>query len=350
MITEILKINPKSPEQSRIEIAAQVLRKGGTVAFPTETVYGLGADALDPKAVAKIFMAKGRPSDNPLIVHISDIRQVDRLVKNIPERAIKLMELFWPGPLTIVFKKADIIPDIISAGLDTVAIRFPSHPVAQALIQAAGIPIAAPSANTSGKPSPTVAQHVINDLLGKIDMIIEGGPARVGLESTVVDLTEETPALLRPGGVTYEQLKKIMPDICIDPVVLDKLENGKAPRAPGMKYTHYSPEAEVVVVEGSGEKVTDMIHSLVEENRAKGLKVGVLTDDENMGAYHADCVLSAGKAQHPETIAANLFYKLREFDEEKVDIVFAQSVSERGIGLAIRNRLNKAAGYKIIRV
>lgn len=350
MNTQILKINPQNPEKDKIEQAAQVWRDGGTVAFPTETVYGLGANALNEAAVKKIFEAKGRPADNPLIVHISDFEEVDRLVENIPAGTKHLMSSFWPGPLTIIMKKSNIIPDIITAGLDTVAIRLPSHPIARSLIKVSGIPIAAPSANTSGKPSPTIAQHVIDDLFGKVDIIIDGGPAEVGLESTVIDVTGEIPVLLRPGGVTYEQLRSVLGEVQVDPAVLSALSADVVPRSPGMKYTHYSPNAEVVIVEGEKEKVIHAINRLVEENCRKGLKVGVMAVDETARLYHADCVLAVGSEGQPQTIAANLFYKLREFDQMGVDIIFAQSVKEQGIGMAIRNRLNKAAGYNIIKV
>ncbi|MDK2798812.1 MAG: L-threonylcarbamoyladenylate synthase [Clostridiales bacterium] len=348
--TKILKINVNSPEADKIEYAAKALKEGGTVAFPTETVYGLGADALNTEAVKKIFEAKGRPADNPLIVHISKIEEVDKLVESVSNDAKKLMSAFWPGPLTIIMKKSNIIPQIITAGLDTVAIRLPSHPIARELIKTAGIPIAAPSANISGKPSPTIAQHVVDDLFGKVDVIIDGGTAAVGLESTVIDMSSEVPALLRPGGITYEHLREILGDVQIDPAMLSKINADVIPRSPGMKYTHYSPNAEVVIVEGEKEKVVNAINQLVEIKRNKGLKVGVMALDETVKRYKADYVFSVGSENKPETIAANLFYKLREFDQVGVNIIFAQSVSEKGIGMAIRNRLNKAAGYNIIKV
>jgi len=348
--TEILKINADNIDQEKIEFAARILRNGGTVAFPTETVYGLGANALDEVAVRKIFHAKGRPADNPLIVHISDMKQLDRLVREIPDNAIKLAERFWPGPLTLIFKKSEIIPDVISAGLETVGIRFPSHPIAQELIHASHVPIAAPSANVSGKPSPTIAQHVIDDLMGKVDVIIDGGSVKVGVESTVLDITGGIPVLLRPGGVTVEELKSAVGEVMIDPVVLDKVTDHVIPRAPGMKYTHYSPKAQVIVVEGEDEKVIQKINMLTEQSKKAGLKVGVMAMDHTLHCYHADCILSVGNKELPSTIAANLFYTLREFDRAGVDIIYAQSVSEKGIGLAIRNRLNKAAGYNIIKV
>jgi len=350
MRTDILKINPDHIEMDKIECAARILKEGGLVAFPTETVYGLGANALDEHWVREIFIAKGRPSDNPLIVHISGIESLNRLVMEIPEYAVKLMNAYWPGPLTLIFKKSDIIPDIISAGLDTVAIRFPSHPIARALIHSAGVPIAAPSANTSGKPSPTVAEHVIEDLYGKVHMIIDGGSVEVGLESTVVDITGKIPVLLRPGGITVEELEAVVGEISIDPVVLGKAAENSHPRSPGMKYRHYAPKAKVIIVEGEDEKVIHKINMLSEQARKEGFKVGIMAFDNTVKRYHTDCVLSVGSKESPETIAANLFYTLREFDQIGVDVIFAQSVNDRGIGLAIRNRLNKAAGYNIINV
>lgn len=350
MKTQILKINPVKPEKNQIELAARVLREGGTVAFPTETVYGLGAHALNEVAVKKIFDAKGRPSDNPLIVHISEICEVDKLVSSVPQGARKLMEAFWPGPLTIVMYRSHVIPDVITAGLSTVAVRIPSHPIARMLLSAAGVPVAAPSANLSGKPSPTVGQHVIDDLFGKVDVIIDGGSSKVGLESTVIDMTASTPLILRPGGVTYAQLKEILGEVAIDPGVLEKLEHNVTPRSPGMKYTHYSPKADVIIVEGEGGKVAGKINELTRENQLNGLKVGVLALEKTAGLFRADKVLIVGDENQPETVAANLFYRLREFDRLGVDIIYAQSVNDEGIGMAIRNRLNKAAGYRIIKV
>ncbi|NLY43105.1 MAG: threonylcarbamoyl-AMP synthase [Clostridiaceae bacterium] len=347
-MTKIIKINEEEPEQDKIRLAAQVLQEGGTVAFPTETVYGLGANALSEDAVKKIFEAKGRPADNPLIVHIAEYDEINRLVCGISEQAKRLTDKFWPGPLTVILKKRDIVPDIITAGLDTVAIRFPSHPIARSLIREAGVPIAAPSANTSGKPSPTTARHVMDDLLGKVDMIIDGGSTEVGLESTVVDMSGECPVLLRPGGITYEQLRDVLGEVQVDPAVLSRLQENGIPRSPGMKYKHYSPNAEVIIVEGEEEKVISKIQKMVEEYRKKGLKVGVMAVHETASFFNADCVLSVGSKKRPETIAANLFATLREFDRLGMEIVFAQSVDQKGIGLAVRNRLNKAAGFNII--
>ncbi|WP_349239136.1 L-threonylcarbamoyladenylate synthase [Petroclostridium sp. X23] len=348
--TEILRINPVQPEMDKIEYAAKVLRDNGTVAFPTETVYGLGANALNEQAVHKIFHAKGRPADNPLIIHISDLIELDKLVAGTTETVQKLASAFWPGPLTIIMKKSDIIPKIITAGLDTVAVRFPSHSVARSLIKASGLPIAAPSANSSGKPSPTIAQHVIDDLLGKVDMIIDGGPTEVGLESTVIDTTDEIPVLLRPGGITIEQLRNVLGEVHVDTAVTREIDKSTIPRSPGMKYTHYAPNAQVIIIEGNRQKVIETINQMTEEKRSQGMKVGVMSVDETASLYHAHHVLSVGSEGNPQSIAANLFHTLRKFDELGVDIIYAQSVNEQGIGMAIRNRLNKAAGYNIVRV
>ena len=351
MQTKIITINENQVSKEPIDIAADILRQGGTVAFPTETVYGLGANALDTRAVEGIFKAKGRPGDNPLIVHIVDIKQMDKLVKSIPEKAIKLAQAFWPGPLTMVFKKLVCVPSAVTAGLDTVAIRIPAHPVAQQIICAADIPIAAPSANRSGKPSPTTAKHVMQDLLGKIDAIVDGGSATLGLESTVIDMTAKVPVLLRPGSITLEQLREVVGKVDVAQGVLEALEKSAIVRSPGMKYTHYAPTADVVVVEGETAKVVDAIQTLIQQEKAKGRKVGVLSMDETAHAYEeADHVLSVGSQKKLETIAAKLFAQLREFDKTDVDIIFAQSISNEGIGMAIRNRLNKAAGYRVIKV
>lgn len=348
--TEILKINIENIQQEQIEYAAKILRAGGTVAFPTETVYGLGANALNEVAVKKIFKAKGRPADNPLIVHIADFQTLNSLTNFITDEMKKLMENFWPGPLTMVVPRSNIIPDIVTAGLDTVAVRFPAHPIAQKLIKAAELPIAAPSANTSGKPSPTVASHVIEDLDGKVDVIIDGGAAKVGLESTVIDMTSKTPILLRPGGVTWEQLTSVLGKVEVDPGVLEKVGADSKPRSPGMKYKHYAPKAEVVIVEGEREQVIEKIRQLIEEKQGQGLKVGVMASEETASFYEADCVLTVGSEQQPETIAAHLFYTLRAFDEKGVDVVYTQFIGTEGIGMAVRNRLQKAAGYNIIKV
>ncbi|MBR6401009.1 MAG: threonylcarbamoyl-AMP synthase [Firmicutes bacterium] len=348
MKTTILTVDPKDTKLNN-EIyakAAEVINTGGLVAFPTETVYGLGANALDGTAVKKIYKAKGRPSDNPLIAHISAIEQLYALVRDISPAAQRLMKAFWPGPMTLVFKKKDIIPSETSGGLDTVAIRYPENKTAQDFITACGVPIAAPSANTSGKPSPTRASHVEYDLDGKIDMIIDGGSCEFGLESTIVDVSGLTPCLLRPGSVTLEMLREIVPDITVDKAVLGRLNEGERPKAPGMKYTHYSPDASVTIVRGSTEKTVCEINRLLEEHGAE--KCGVIATEETKDGYNTENVLVIGSRRHPETIAANLFKMLRKCDYYGYKLVFVEGFPESEIGLAIMNRLKKAAGYNII--
>jgi len=301
--------------------AAKALREGRLVAFPTETVYGLGANALDPQAVRRIFESKGRPLDNPLIVHIANISQLEPLVKEIPDRAEALIRAFWPGPLTLVMKKSELVPDEITAGLDTVAVRMPDNPVALRLIEEAGVPVAAPSANLSGRPSPTTYQHVLEDLNGRIEYIINGGPCKIGVESTVLDITSETPVILRPGGVTMEMLETVIGKVETDAVL--KPEDGKKPRSPGMKYRHYSPNAEMFLVEGESEEVVRKINLLTSENSAKGLRTGVLSSLENKDRYTAQVVVNIGSLSCLEEVASKLYNALRKFDEEKVDKIYS---------------------------
>lgn len=350
MKTEIIKLDLDYMDMDKIDHAAGILKSGGLVAFPTETVYGLGANALDETAVKKIFEAKGRPSDNPLIVHISSKNEVDRLVRSIPANAEKLMNTFWPGPLTLVLDKSGLVPQVITAGLDTVAVRVPSHPAALALIKAAGLPIAAPSANTSGKPSPTLAEHVIEDLTGKVDVIIDAGNSTVGLESTVLDVTVDPAVILRPGGITPEQLEQVLGIVGIEPALSGKMDKDIKPRSPGVKYTHYSPKAQVIVIEGMLPGVVEKISELLREYERKGIKAGVLATEQTQGFYTGAEVISAGSRNNPETIASSLFGALREFDNRKVEVILAEAIEKTGIGLAVMNRLNKAAGYHIIKV
>ena len=312
--------------------AADILRSGGLVAIPTETVYGLGANAFDRKAVLSIFTAKGRPADNPLIVHISDLSQLDDIVVEINDNAKKLMNKFWPGPLTIVMKKSDKIPLEVSAGLDTVAVRMPSHSVAKALLDSCKLPIAAPSANTSGKPSPTTAKHVFDDMDGRIDAIIDGGNCEVGLESTVIDVTDEIPRLLRPGGITYEQLCEVLGEV----IKNYEFSDGETPRSPGVKYKHYAPKAKVVVIKGDFKKY-------VENTANKYEKVGVLCHEEYL--LPSNCTVKY-MGLTPEEYANSLFLHLRAFDDEGVDIILAEDIDDKGINLAVSNRLYKAAGYE----
>lgn len=346
MNTQIIKIDKDNIDKEKINKAGTIIRDGGLVAFPTETVYGLGANALCESAVKSTFIAKGRPSDNPLIIHITDKNDILKIAREFPPMAKKLVDAFSPGAFTIILKKQYNIPECVTAGLDTVAIRIPSNPVARELITAAGVPISAPSANVSGKPSPTEAKHVIADMDGRIDCIIDGGSCDVGIESTVVDATGEYPIILRPGGVTFDDIKKICPDVRIDRHIIDSVTVTDTPRSPGMKYKHYSPDADVVVVEGELDNVYRKILSLIEENKNTGKKIGVMTMTNN--TYDADCILNVGTSN--KDYAKNLFAKLREFDDNKIDIVFAEFCDLDDYGLSVKNRLYKSAGNKVIHV
>jgi len=348
METIIRRIDTETEYDEILNEAAGIIRKGGLVAFPTETVYGLGADGLNADACKNIYIAKGRPSDNPLILHISDYDQLDMIVKEVPDKAKKLMDSFWPGPLTIIFKKLECVPDSVTGGLDTVAVRFPSNILANRLIALAGTPVAAPSANSSGKPSPTRASHVEADLKGKIDMIIDGGSCDVGVESTIVDITGERPCLLRPGGVTVEMLKRVVGEIDVDKAVLKTLDDDEKPKAPGMKYKHYSPNAEVVLVKGKKNAVIDRINSFIAENELNGISTGVMAADDTVSLYKCGCVIGLGDREDLKAIASNLFDALRRFDDENVDIVYSEVFETSDEGLAVMNRLNKAAGFKYI--
>lgn len=353
MDTLILKVDFENPENNSdtFNKAADIIKKGGLVAFPTETVYGLGGDGLNPDASKKIYAAKGRPSDNPLILHIWQTSQLYELVESVGDNAKKLIDAFWPGPLTLVFKKKAIVPDETSGGLDTVAVRYPENKVANMFIKTAGTPIAAPSANTSGRPSPTRASHVEFDLNGKIDMIIDGGHCEFGLESTIVDVSDDSrPCLLRPGSITLGMLKEVLGDIAVDKAVVTRLEPGEQPKAPGMKYMHYSPNADVVIVRGDNERVVEKINSLIEKSNADGFKTGVIATLENEDKYKNTDVLVVGTKAEPETIAANLFKMLRKCDYHGIQKVYAEGLAEDELGLAIMNRLKKAAGYYIIEV
>ena len=391
--------------------AAGILRSGGLVAFPTETVYGLGGNALDEDAARKIYAAKGRPSDNPLIAHVSCVEEVEPLVKEIPEAGRKLMEAFWPGPLTMIFPKSEKVPYGTTGGLDTVAIRMPDDPVANRLIALAGVPVAAPSANTSGRPSPTTADHVWQDMNGRIEMIIDGGPVGIGVESTIVDVSSAVPAVLRPGAITMEMLEEVLGEVCVDPAILGPLSADVRPKAPGMKYKHYAPKADLTLVEpgtgteresgaeqvtgaeqktgaeqvtgaeqknGAGQKtgaeqktgadrntgadpetgldetqLQAMICKVRELSREKieaGYKVGVICTDESRGCYTDGEVRSIGARKSQASVAHNLYALLREFDDLGVDYIFSESFPKDHLGQAIMNRLSKAAGYKIVKV
>ena len=374
-------------KDEELKEAAGILRSGGLVAFPTETVYGLGGNALDEDAAGKIYAAKGRPSDNPLIAHVSCMEEVAPLVKEIPEAGRKLMEAFWPGPLTMIFPKSEKVPYGTTGGLDTVAIRMPDDPVANRLIALAGVPVAAPSANTSGRPSPTTADHVWQDMNGRIDMIIDGGPVGIGVESTIVDVSSAVPAVLRPGAITMEMLEEVLGEVSVDPAILGPLSADVRPKAPGMKYKHYAPKADLTLVEpGTGteresgaEQVTGaeqktgadwntgaapetgldetqlqaMIRKVRELSREKieaGYKVGVICTDESRGCYTDGEVRSIGARKSQASVAHNLYALLREFDDLGVDYIFSESFPKDHLGQAIMNRLSKAAGYKIVKV
>ena len=351
MNTKLIKIeDTKQIKDEELAEAAQILRDGGLVAFPTETVYGLGANALDEAAAKKIYAAKGRPSDNPLIAHISCLEELKPLVAYIPETGRKLAEAYWPGPLTMVFPKSDIVPYGTTGGLDTVAVRMPSDPVANRLIKLAGVPVAAPSANTSGRPSPTTAQHVWQDMEGKIEMILDGGPVGIGVESTIVDVSGDVPTLLRPGAITMEMLRETVGRVEIDPAIQAPPSADLRPKAPGMKYRHYAPHADLQLVEGETDKVVETINALVKEKLAEGKKVGVICTDETKDRFPQGEVRSVGLRAKEETIAHNLFAVLREFDDLDVDCIYSESFSKDHLGQAIMNRLTKAAGYHVLKV
>lgn len=347
MKTVIVAIDAVKPEPDLIGQAAAVIQQGGLVAFPTETVYGLGANGLDGNAARGIFAAKGRPADNPLILHIADKADVEPLVKSTPANAHALMQAFWPGPLTVVLERSNIVPDAVTAGLDSVAIRLPRAVVARSLIQAAGVPIAAPSANASGRPSPTTAQAVLHDLDGKVDMILDGGPCDVGLESTVVDCTTPVPTLLRPGGITREMLLDVLGELEMDRNMADQAVK---PRSPGMKYTHYAPAAPLSLVEAPAQLRREIFGRIVESALSEGKRVGVVASSETLKHLPKEIIRADyGSCSDKNLIAVRLYDCLRRFDDIPVDIIFGEAVDEEGVGLAIMNRLRKAAGYRIIK-
>lgn len=351
METKVVKISDKKyvRDEELLE-AAHIIQNGGLVAFPTETVYGLGANALDEEAAKKIYAAKGRPSDNPLIAHISCMEELPAIVKEIPEAGRKLAEKYWPGPLTMIFPKKDVVPYGTTGGLDTVAVRMPSDPVANRLIKLAGVPVAAPSANTSGRPSPTKAEHVIEDMDGKIEMIIDGGEVGIGVESTIVDVSGAVPTLLRPGAITMEMLRETLGRVDVDPAILGPVGADVKPKAPGMKYRHYAPKADMVLVEGEMEQVVEYINREAKKAEAAGKKVGIICTEESRSMYPEGILEVIGSREHEETVAHNLFAVLRDFDERQVDCIFSESFSKDRLGQAIMNRLCKAAGYHIVRV
>lgn len=349
MKTVVFRINDLNEDLHLIEDAAKAIKKGGIVAFPTETVYGLGADALNEEAVGKIFEAKGRPQDNPLIIHVAS-KDVSKYVEDISETAQKLMNRFWPGPLTLILNKKNIVPNVTSANLDTIGIRMPDNEVALKLIELSGTTIAAPSANISGRPSPTDIERCVEDLNGKVDYIIGGQKSKVGVESTIVDCTVNPPVVLRPGGLTLEMLREVDPSIKLDDGLMTKPTEDFKPKAPGMKYKHYAPKAKVRIVSGNNEKVVEKIQKMVHNYIDNGKRVGILSSEENASEYTEGKVISIGSLNDLNEVARNLFEDLRKFDDMNVDIILAEAYEEKGIGIAIMNRLKKSAGYDIINV
>ena len=353
MKAEIAVMTAENIDRKAIARGGEILKNGGLVAFPTETVYGLGGNALDPKASMKIYAAKGRPSDNPLIVHIADIRDLDKIVTEVPEKARILAEKYWPGPLTMILPKADIVPKETTGGLDSVAVRFPSDPIAQELILAAGGYVAAPSANTSGRPSPTTAGHVAEDLGEAIDMIIDGGQVNIGLESTIVDLTGDVPMILRPGYVTQKMLEEVANQVDVDKTILDANCHLR-PKAPGMRYRHYAPKGDLTIIEGAQDAVKEAICEKSRQATADGHRVGIIATDETMEAYrqnsNAASIKSVGSRLDEAAVGRSLYRILREFDDENLDILFSESFAESGFGQAIMNRLLKAAGHHVEQV
>ncbi len=355
MQTTIVAIGDGDTAESideKLSVAGDVIRRGGLVAFPTETVYGLGGDALCPASSGKIYAAKGRPSDNPLIIHIAEMAALEHIVCEIPKKAAKLAEVFWPGPLTMIFKKSAIVPHQTTGGLDTVAVRMPSHPLAALLIKKAGGYVAAPSANLSGKPSPTLAKYVVQDLDGRIDMILAADGVEIGLESTIVDLTGEIPVILRPGYITQKMLSEVVGETELDITIYDS-DTAQAPKAPGMKYRHYAPKGELVIVEGEPQRVARYINEQAAAHEAAGLRTGVIATLEQFAQYQATSVKNAGSRCDAHEAAKKLYTFLREFDDEKIDCIYAESFADtmdQGFGQAVMNRLLKAAGHKVIHV
>ncbi|MBP5324986.1 MAG: threonylcarbamoyl-AMP synthase [Pseudobutyrivibrio sp.] len=353
MITKIMDVSEEPINIEYIREASEILKNGGLVAFPTETVYGLGGDATDKEASRKIYAAKGRPSDNPLIVHIADFSQLEQITENLPETARLLADAFWPGPLTMVCNKNQVIPYETTGGLDTVAVRMPNNPVALALIRESGCMIAAPSANTSGRPSPTKASHVYEDLSGKIEAILDGGAVDIGLESTIVDLTEDVVTILRPGFINMDMLREVVGEVRMDPGIVynDKgTTSGAKPKAPGMRYKHYAPKGDLTIISGEEDTVVEKINQLTREALKEGKKVGIIATSETGDRYPEGEVLVIGNRSDESSIAHNLYDILRRFDELSVDLIYSESFATPKMGQAIMNRLLKAAGQKTIEV
>lgn len=347
MKTKVQFIKDIDKDIKYLEEAAEIIKNGGIGAFPTETVYGLGANALDGEAVKKIFVAKGRPQDNPLIIHIADKKDIDKYVAEIPKYAQELMDKFWPGPLTIILKKKDIVSDVTSAGLDTVGVRMPNDEIALKLIELSGVPIAAPSANISGRPSPTDIERCEEDLNGRVDFIIGAKKSEIGVESTIVDATSEHLCVLRPGGITLEMLKDIDEGVYIDKAILTTLDKDTKPKAPGMKYKHYAPKAKVRMVQGPINKMVEKIKEIVHNYIDEDLKVGIMATDETISMYDEGIVKSLGTREDLTSVTKNLFEMLRAFDDLGVDIIITEAFDEKDLGVAIMNRLKKSCGFDI---
>lgn len=353
MNTDIIKIEYSDgmlskQEEEMLQHAGNVLKDGGLVAFPTETVYGLGGDALNPESAKKIYEAKGRPSDNPLIVHIADFDDIHKIVSGLTDEAVKIAEAFWPGPLTMILGKADCVPYETTGGLETVAVRMPSDPVARKLIKYGGGFVAAPSANISGRPSPTNAKYVIEDMMGRIDVIIDGGDGDIGLESTIVDLTVSPPQILRPGYITNDMISKVLGTGVEDDITILTDDSGQAPKAPGMKYRHYAPRGELTIVEGPPEAVVEYINSQSAKAIDSGERVGIIATDEQRDKYIANVIKSVGSKDDEAGVGRHLYTVLREFDDENVTKIYSESFDKNGFGQAIMNRLLKAAGHRVV--
>ena len=342
-----MKINPNQLDKKAIKEAGEILRKGGLVALPTETVYGLGANALDEEGAKKTYQVKGRPSDNPLITHIAKLEDLEKITINRPSEVDLLAKAFWPGPLTIIMEKSPLIPYGVTGGQESVAVRMPAHPIALGIIEAAGGFVTAPSANTSGRPSPTTAAHVKEDLEGRIEMIVDGGQVEIGLESTIIDMTASPPVILRPGEITQEMLEKVIGEVRKGPSTLAD-DSEEKPKAPGMKYRHYAPKGKLVIVGGDLEKEVLAIQKLVNQKLREKKKVGIIATEETVCEYQEGIVKNIGSRNNLSTIAANLYGVLREFDEEEVEFIYSESIPVHGIGDAIKNRMDKAAGHSYI--
>ncbi|MFV0362092.1 MAG: L-threonylcarbamoyladenylate synthase [Suipraeoptans sp.] len=349
MKTKIYAIDENNIDDELIEEAGNIIRNGGLVAFPTETVYGLGADALNESASYKIYEAKGRPSDNPLIVHIASYASLMEITTDLPDKTKEVADRFWPGPLTMIFNKNEKVPLGTTGGLETVAVRMPSNPISKKLIEVSGGFVAAPSANTSGRPSPTTAAHVIEDLSGKIDAVIDGGMVNIGVESTILDMTVEPAMILRPGAITKNMLEEVLGLVAVDSTLIKSSDKIK-PKAPGMKYRHYAPKANLTIVEGDQNKVIYKINQLVQMEISNGKSVGIIATKETCKMYTKGIIKSIGSRKKEETIARHLYQVLREFDDEEVDVIYSEAFDTSGIGIAIMNRLLKAAGHHIIQV